>query len=353
MLKRYTLLLLFSTLFIVSCSDNNDTDPDPLEFSSVYVSNEGNFSDSNGSLTSYNPESGSSIQQAFEDENGRPLAGIIQESTVADGRLYVVLNSEDKIEVLDVETLESIETITLSDTPADIEIIDEQTAYVTYLFSGTVGVVDLEEMKATDEIIEVGMQPRDVLYFNERLFVGNNGSGDDNTVSVIDPESNEVVNTIEVGAGPNQIVPDDAGRLWVVCSGKVAYDENGERDPDNDIPGSLHVVDGTDESKIEVVETGGHPSELTLDLQNGIGFLLNEEVYPVDLGEITVGESPVVSRELNAIEYFPAQQRLYGAESNGYTQDGKALLFDLEGAAVDSFSAGIAPNGFEFVNLDQ
>lgn len=349
MFKKYTLLFSFLALLIVSCSDNNDAEPDPLEFSSVHVTNEGNFNDSNGSITSFNPEEGSSVQNAFEDENGRPMAGIIQDSKIADGRLYVVSNNEDKIEVLDAESLESIDTITLSDTPADIEVIDEETAYVTYLFSGTVGVIDLNEMEATDETIEVGMQPRDIIYFNEQLFVANNGSGDDSTVSVIDPESDEVVNTMEVGAGPNQIVADDAGRLWVVCSGKVAYDDNGDRDPDNDIPGSLHVLDGTDESSIEVIETGGHPSELTLDLQNGIGFLLDEEVYPVDLNEIEVGESPVISRNLNAIEYFPEQQVIYGGVSNGYSQDGKALLFDIEGTAVDSFSTGIAPNGFEFV----
>lgn len=352
MFKKYTLLFSFLTLLLVSCSDNNGSEPDPLEFASVYVTNEGNFSDSNGSITSFSPEEGSAVQTAFEDKNGRPLAGIIQESTVADGRLYVVLNSEDKIEVLDAETLESIETITLSDTPADIEIINEQTAYVTYLFSGTVGIVDLDEMEATDQTVEVGMQPRDIVYFNERLFVANNGSGDDNTISVVDPEVNEVVNTIEVGAGPNQIIPDDAGRLWVVCSGKVAYDENGERDPDNDIPGSLHVLDGTEESSIEVIETGGHPSDMSLNLQNGVGFLLDEEVYPVDLNDIAVGETPVISRSLNTIDYFPEQQLIYGGVSNGYTQDGKVVLYDIQGTAVDSFSTGIAPNGFEFMVIE-
>src|SRR5699024_8355967 len=153
-------LLLFG-IVASSCVDEGNN-PDPLELSSVIVTNEGNFSDSDGSLTSYDPASGATLEKAFEHANGRPLAGIIQSAKIAGEYIDIVLYATDKIEVEEIKCLESVARIELSKTPADFALINDQTGYVSNLYEGTVTVVDLENYSATDQTIQVGSQPRSI-----------------------------------------------------------------------------------------------------------------------------------------------------------------------------------------------
>lgn len=343
-----SLSLLVATFFASSCMDGGN-DPDPLELSSVYVTNEGNFSSSDGSLTTYEPESGSTLKKAFENANGRPLAGIVQSAKIAGEHIFIVLNSANKIEVAKTGSLESVATIELSTTPTDFEVINDQTGYVSNLYDESVTVVDLENYEETDQRISVGLQPWKILRMNSRVYVANKGAGNDNTITVINSSDHTVEHTIEVGAGPQDISLDMAGRLWVVCNGLIAYDENWERDPASDKPGSVYLIDGSSAAVVDSIETGGHPSGIALDNDNAKAYLLNDGISVVDMNTLSVEEEPFTSRSFSAIGYLPAQERLYVGDSRGYSQDGQALIYDLQGTAVDSFNVGIAPNGFHFI----
>ncbi|WP_372636798.1 YncE family protein [Fodinibius sp.] len=342
------LSLLVIPFLISSCADGGNN-PDPLELSSVYVTNEGNFSDSDGSLTSYDPESGSILKKAFENANGRPLAGIIQSSKIAGEHVFIVLNDANKIEVAEIESLESVATIELSTTPTDFEIINNQTGYVSNLYDGSITVIDLENFEETGQRISVGSQPRTIFRLDNRAYVANNGAGNDHTISVINTTSHTVDHTIEVGAGPADISVDMSGRLWVVCNGLIAYDENWERDPDNDKPGSVYLIDGSSATVIDSIATGGHPSGIALANEHARAYLLNDGISVIDMNTLSVEEEPFSPRSFNAIGYLPTQERLYVGDSRGYGQAGQALIYDLQGTAVDSFSVGIAPNGFHFM----
>lgn len=342
------LSLLVATFFIGSCMDEGNN-PDPLELSSVYVTNEGNYNDSDGTLTSYNPESGSTLKKAFENANGRPLAGIVQSAKIAGGHIFIVLNNANKIEVAEIESLESVASIELTTTPTDFEFINNKTGYVSNLYDGSVTVIDLENYEETGQRISVGSQPRTIFRLNNLAYVANNGAGNDNTISVINTSDNTVEHTIEVGPGPQDIRVDSAGRLWVVCNGLIAYDENWQRDPANDKPGSVYLIDGGSATVIDSIATGGHPTGIALDNENARAYLLNDGISAIDMNTLSVEEEPFSSRSFNAIGYLPTQERLYVGDSRGYSQAGQALIYDLQGTAVDSFNVGIAPNGFHFV----
>lgn len=357
MFKRYLLYLFAITIFAVSCGDDNSTnpEPDPLETTSVYITNEGNFSDGNGSVTSYDPADGSTLQNAFEDANDRPLAGIIQSAHVVDDHMYLVINSENKIEVVDKESMESIGTIEMSISPTAIEVIDEETAFVTTLdYESQVDeviVVDLSTMEETDQRISVGNSPRDIAAVGDWVYVTNNGDGYDNTISVINPSTSEVEQTLEVGTGPSQMIVDNEDRIWVVCNGRVSYDDSTE-----EVPGSIYLLDGQNGEILNSMEsddiapTAGQKYRLALDSENGQGYLLNNGVSTIDMNDVTLSDDKLIDRAFNSIGYFGPEQLIYLGQSNGYSQSGQTLLYDIEGAAVDSFSVGIAPNGFHFVS---
>ncbi|GAA5520430.1 hypothetical protein LQ318_01765 [Aliifodinibius salicampi] len=347
---RYIPLLLLITVTLSSCLGDNGNNPDPLELATVYVSNEGNFSDANGTITSYDPKSGSTLKAAFEDANGRPLAGIIQSAKIRGSRMYIVLNEANKIEIVDVRSLESIGTIEMSTTPTDFEILTEQVGYVSNLYDGSISIVDLENFEETDEErISVGSQPRSMVRIGNFVYVANSGSGDDQTVTVVNGSNDTVEETIEVGAGPTEIARDTGNRLWVVCKGKIAYDENWERDPENDIPGSVHIIDGQTATVIDSIETGGHPTGIALNNNGAEAYLIDEVLSAINMNTFEIKEDTLIDRTFSSIEYMPTEGRLYVGDSKGYSQNGQAIVYELDGTAIDSFSVGIAPKAFHFI----
>ncbi len=344
---RHTFLLILLTFVVFSCSETVEN-PDPLETASVFVTNEGNFSDGNGSVTSYDPQAESSLTQAFQNENGRPMAGLIQSSDIAGDRMFISVNSTDKVEVVDKLTLESLATVEFSAPPTAVEVIDE-TAYVTtYDFqtqNDQVYLVDLSTMEVTDDSIEVSSAPRDIVGVGGNLYVAINGG---NTVEVIDPESNAVERSITVGTSPTQLLVDSEDRIWVACNGRVSYDESTD-----DVPGSVYVLDGQTGEVIGSIESpdiaaSGYNYRLALNEDAAEAYFLNNGISVIDMNSITLSDTKLTTRPFNTIGYFSAQNRLYVGQSNGYSQSGKALLYNLEGTAVDSFTTGIVPNGFQF-----
>ncbi len=338
--------VLLAVLVFTACSDDPLEDALEVELSGVLVANEGNFSEPDGSLTQFDPENGQVIQQKFEQANNRELAGIIQSVVRGGERLYIVTNNINKVEVVDAQTLESLETITFDNglTPAGFAFASESKGYISDLFGNSVAVLNLETYEVTDTRIDVGMAPQDMVVSSGRLFVANSGFGDDQTVSVIDIDADEVVSTIEVGNNPVQLTIDSQERIWVVSHGKRAFEES-----ENDIPGRIDVIDSSTLQLIATVETGGFPTALTLSEELDLAWVVNEDrVHQIELSSINMLDESFISRSFNGIGYSTVENRLYLAHSRGFVQAGQAIIYDLEGAAVDSFQVGIAPFDFLF-----
>lgn len=353
MKNKILLSLLAFGLVFTSCSDNSvNSGNHEVKLSSVYVINEGNFSDANGSVTSYMPKSGKVIQQLFQKVNGRPLAGIIQSITGIDRKLFIALNSANKIEVVDAKTFESIATISMKTSPVDVAPAGENTVYVTNLFSNSVSIIDLQTNKVLDETIPVGKNPQDILTIDELTFVANNGFGEAKTISVINNKRNKVVKTIAVGNGPIDLELDERGRLWVVCNGLIAYDDDFNRLPEKDIPGSIYVIDSQSATIIDSISLKGHPTDIAINSEKGVGYLLKDGVYIVNIGSVTLKNNKLTARTFNAVGYSAKENMIYLAVSKGFTLPGHVVRFNLQGAPVDSFPVGIAPSGFYFLKAD-
>jgi YVTN family beta-propeller protein len=347
-LLSLTSLVIFN---MTACSDDPVSNLQEEELLSILVVNEGNFSDSNGSITSYDPDTRELTLDKFQQANGRPMAGIIQTAVRSDERLYIVSNNSDKIEIADAASMESMGTITFGNgiTPGGFALADETRGYVSDLFTNVVAVVDLENLEQTGTLIEVGNNPQEMLVVGNRLIVANNGFGNDNTVSIIDTETDQVTATLETGSGPLQLIPDRLDRIWVLSNGYRAYDENWNRNPDNDIPGRIDIIELSTEQISATIETGGFPKAFSIDMDLGIGWVVNENtVQLIDLNSFEVTDESFISRDYNGIGYSQAENRLYLAHSRGFNQSGQTIIYDLQGAAVDSFQVGIAPKDFLF-----
>ncbi|MEX0770947.1 MAG: DUF5074 domain-containing protein [Balneolaceae bacterium] len=349
--NKFTCLLatgiLIMFLGLASCSDNPVSSLQEKELVSLLVANEGAFGGDSGSLSSYDPATGQTVRTKFQQANGRELAGIIQNVLLSGDRLFIVANNIDKIEVVDAHSLESLAIINFDEsglTPAGFALANENKGYVSNLFDNSVAVVDLENYTVTDTRIEVGSNPRDLVVAGNRLFVANSGFGNDNTVTVINTETDEVLTTVTVGPGPERLRMDSNQNIWVVSVGNRPWGE-----PENNVPGRIDVLDGSTAEHLATVETGGFPKAITVSQEAGQAWVVNTEaVQRIDMNSYELLEETFIRRSFNGIGYSEVENRLYLAHSLGYEQSGQAIIYDLEGAAIDSFQVGIAPMDFIF-----
>lgn len=331
---------------IVNACVNNSSNPPSV--GGVYVLNEGNFNKGNASITAYNPETGDVNQQAFQAKNGsnHVLGDLGQSFAHIDGRLYAVINNSDKIEVMDPQTLQSIGTISLPEgsSPRYMVKASDGIGLVTNLYKNSVYAIDLSSLTVMKEI-PVGHNPEGIAVSNSKAYVANSGLGAGNSLSIIDTQTMQVVDSLNVGDNPTTVKTDASGRVWVVCTG--AY--NDYNDPGDDTPGKIVLLNGSDGVPLDSLEVGGHPTDLLLDDNRGIAYLLNGTVEQINMNNLSVENTSFIDRNLYAIGYTDVQDyRIYGADPKNYQQAGKAIIFNQDGAVVDSFKTGIIPGDFYF-----
>lgn len=185
------------------------------------------------------------------------VAGTVNNGGLAlsgDGKyLYVVQNMVNSVAVIDLTTKQIATVIPVQNAPASIVVLGNR-AYVTNQggrpanpgeytdlsagtpivadpetassITGTVSVIDLKK-NIVVENISVGLQPTAILAANGLIFVANT-NGD--SVSVIDPSTNKVLQTLSVrpfqdaplGSFPNGLVVSSRNELAVSLGGNNA-----------------------------------------------------------------------------------------------------------------------------------
>src|SRR5689334_14185546 len=111
-LRLYLLILL--TAFSVTFSACDDDSESSEKFDDgIFVVNEGNFQDADGTISHINADNGKVTQDIFGAvNNGLALGDVVQSMVIDDDLAYVVVNNSNKIEVADAESFKSSYTIT-------------------------------------------------------------------------------------------------------------------------------------------------------------------------------------------------------------------------------------------------
>lgn len=312
----------------------------------LYILNEGAFGNSNASVTMFEPENQSVTQNKFATVNGRPLGDIVSHSEIIEGELYILVSNSNKIEIVNPHTFASEGVILFEEDEAASPmhfVVVNQTMYVANLFANFITVVDLETREVT-ETIEVGMSQENITYSNGHLYVVITNFGDGNTVAVVSVDSHDVVDIIEVHDNPRKIITDAAGFVWVVCAGDFGFDENWNYDPDLETFGEIHVIDPQTNEVIEVIETGGHPSTFLLHESEGIGYLLNGGIQRVDLVAKVVFEELLSETMYYSLGFWLGDEpMLFGGRVQDFSSAGTVDIIDLNGEVQHNFTAGIGP----------
>lgn len=348
-MKQTSLVLtLLMVLSFTACDSNNSNSGN--ELSGVIVLNEGNFGQSNASITAYNMETKVVTQNSYENENGVPIGDVLQSVTEINDRLYFSINNSNKIEVVDKESLKKIASIQLGEggSPRTIAQVNDTKAYITSLYGNSVIVISLTD-NTVSKSINVGQNPEGIAVVGNRAYVANSGFGNGNTVSVINTDTDKVIETITVADNPSSVVAQSNGNVWVVCVG--AYGDWNNPD-DNGTPGEIYILNGSTGSIVANFEVGGHPGDLVLSEKELKAYLANGgAVMQIDMNTYTISNAAFIERGFYALGLSTSDNGdfLWATDAKNFAQSGLALQYNLEGAKLDSFPTGIIPGGFYFI----
>lgn len=247
--EQFRMLALVAALLMVLGSCDNDESENRVPIvatKGVFVFNSGNQGSSiDGALSFIDEEKEIVANDVFKTINGRSLGSVLQDGVILGNNMYIAVSESNTIEVVNKNTLLSIAQIrpntAQGSSPRDI-VTDGKYVYVS-MFSGHVSRID-PSTNTIDKTVQVGPNPEEMVVANDYLYVtnsdGNNyqaGYANGKSVSKISLSTLEE-KKIAVGMNPTKIVADASGNVIVLCMGDYVA-----------TPATLWIINKEDEAK--------------------------------------------------------------------------------------------------------
>jgi YVTN family beta-propeller protein len=343
-LKHYYFLacLVLGLSFMSSCEEKDETGLSNIP--DVVVINEGSYSSGTGDFTTFNTNTKEVQKDVFSTKNSISMDAIIQTVTVFNGNYYAVCNAEDKVEVINGEnfsykgTIESTLSVPLKN-PYSFAAVGNK-GYISnwgeydesWNLSGHfIAKVDLTNNKITGKI-DRDVQPQHLLAVNGKIYIANLGG---NTISVLNPTTDEIEKNITVSDGPDKMVLDKNGKLWVLCtSGNLVR---------------INPSDNTVETTITGIQSSGFNEKMVRNFTGDkLYYLSSNKVYVISIDASSVPVEPLITGSKWYGLGIDKNDIIYIGVATSYTSNGKVERYNLSGTKLDEFDCGVAPNGFIF-----
>ena len=348
MRRTYILCLMVGILTIMASCDKEES-PDGNYQSGVLITSEGLRNNNDGSISYFDKKSNTMVNNLFFEQNSRDLGDVVQSVAVAEGKAFIVVNNSKKMEVVDLKDFKSIGVITNLSYPRYFLGVTKTKGYLTNGgFPGELKVIDMENILIT-KTIEIGNQPEKLIKVNNKVFVVNGKWGADSTVSVIDINTDEVIKTINVGHGTNDLVEDANGKVWVLCQGKVVYDStwvNIIEETDSKI---VRINPDTYEVELNMIigQTGDYYNPQNLAIDPSGTTIYFDEAFGVNAMRINATEPPtlpLINKGFYGLEIDPENGDIYGLDAGLFTTAGYLYRYKNTSVLIDTFQVGIGPN---------
>ena len=370
-MKKYLLglaVLLMGTAVMTSCSDDNDGPETYLqEYSTgAYVVNSGNmYSNIKSSLTAIDYASSTATQNVFKAANGRTLGNIANDGIVYGNKIYLAVDKENTIEVIDKTTKKSIKQINTTELLGKAEgadprhiIADGGKVYFT-TYGGYVAAVDTTDF-ALQKKWQVGSYPEGLVIGKGNLYVANSnyGAGGGNISCINLANDNVETKNIEGVNNPTGIYYA-AGLLYVLDNQYYdasfnAYGENSLRTVEFAQGTSQKVADG---NYAACVTTGAATTARTsVEKVRPHFFVLNApyggtpsvsvfvagitQPQPMTLSEMPVSPCGIFADPLNGHIFVLS----YKMGDNGYADyngNGYVVEYDSAGQKQHEYETGV------------
>ena len=346
------LVLIFIFSFFSCKKERNDSGNSDFS-NGVFVVNEGIYGQTSGTISFLNLTTNEVSQDIFKNINGRDLGNVVQSMYIHNDKAYIVVNNSNKIEVVRTNNFKEFAQINGLEQPRYFIPVDSNFAYVSQwgldLLSGSVAVIDLNSNTIVQRINQgIGKGPEKMLIHNGLVYVCNVGGLDyDNFISVIDVNSNQVIDTIQTDFAPNSLEIDANNLLWVACKGKTVYSSFPNIDSSLSTEGSLISIDIQTRQIVDRISLGMAKGASQLTKTNtGFDFYFNHDNQLCQLNTNTKTWNSIIPRNFYGIGY--QDNTIYGATYRGIQSSWIVRYNASNLSVVDSFKAGIFANSFIF-----
>lgn len=325
----------------------------------VIILNEGNFMYGNSSISYYDASSRKVQNDVFYNQNGFPLGDVAYSCSFHDGLLYVVVNNSGKVMIMNMgkypalNAFEFTSRITGLTSPRYMYFLSEEKAYVSDLYAKAISIVDPENntitgMINTDNHSGEFYQHPTEQFIRWDKYIFTNCYSYDNKILVIDPEQDEVVDSIEVLKQPSSMILDKNDKLWVICDGGYENSAYGDEQP------GLVRIDPITRTieRIFILDSDYWPSELHINSTRDTLYFINGDVWrmPVDAASLPV--EPFVHADAHQLFYSigidPVTSEVYVGDAVDNVQQGVVYRFSADGSPEDTVRVGIIPGAFYF-----
>lgn len=338
--KLFSLLLLSIILFTSCTKDSEDSAIiiPPVD-SRVLVSCEGGFNQNNASVSAYDPSTNTSVSGLFNTVNGYGIGDVLQFVTQIEDNIYAVVNGSAKIEVMGLDSLSSLSTITGLSSPREIVHVSGDKAYVSNIFSNYVQILDLQTATVVDSV-DIGGWSQGMIVENGKVFVSRTN---ENQVMVVDIQTDLVIDSITVAAGPLNLVKDMDDKIWLICNGNFGAEEP--------MVHRINPVSNDVEQSFSIPSPWGYQMAMRINGPADRLYVLNNNVYTMSISDQELNATAIIE---DGTSYYglgisPVTGDIY-LGSGDFSSDGTVKRFDSEASLIDEFAVGVAPNGFFFGN---
>lgn len=304
----------------------------------VFIINEGNFRAGNGSISFYSYDSSKIYNHVFYSVNQRPLGDVPYSMNIKDNTAYIVVNNSGKIELTDVDHLQSVSTINGLTAPRYISFVTDSKAYVTSLYSDSVTVLNLLSntifgyinLKHSSEAIAAN--------YGE-AFVANWTGG--NKIFVININNDMVTDSVEVGIEPESMVIDMNGTLWVLCNGGWQREYFAELI-------AINTLDHKIVKRFTFPLKTDSPTSLQIDGSGETLYYLDNGVKKMSINASNLpGETfiPKLDRNFYKLGVNPVGGDIFVTDALDYQNKGYVLRYNQNGGLISMQQADIIPGG--------
>lgn len=224
---------------VIEPSENQTGDTSVTSLRGFYLLNEGNLGSNKASLDYYDFETGVYTNNIYAQRNPsvvKELGDVGNDLQIYGRRLYAVINASNKIEVMTADSAKRIGQINVPN--CRFLAFDGAYGYVTS-FAGPIVIgsshaqigyvlkFDTATLQAVDTCF-VGFQPEGIAVSDGKLFVANSGGymapDYDSTLSVIDLNTFDEIERLNIDINMQHVLADKHGQIWVNSQGDY-YDK--------------------------------------------------------------------------------------------------------------------------------
>lgn len=328
----------------------------------VYVIGAGNQQNQiNGSLTYYNYENDSTATSVFIDVNGRYMGVTANDGVIYGSKFYVVVDSENSIEVMNAQTCQSIKRLSTTELLGEQEgvsprhiVAHDGNIYVS-TYGGYVAVIDTTDYSLKQKL-QAGSYPEGMAFSGKMLFVANcdYGRGENASISIINSETGaKIIDlTDDLINNPTMLVADGYD-LYILCGdtydpdtwevkqkgGLRKYTMQGMGGTITEV-NNAGIIAAHGELMYCIMDPYGTPEYKVLNIKSG-----EERTFTTDGVDIpnAMGVDPLTG-EVFILSYIKNPETGYG----NYSAPGYAARYDTAGNKTSTFLTGVGPCAMVF-----